>query len=790
MAVRTHLSRAVETGGRSGPHAPHVRGAIVKDETGKANLEAMTFIEPRQSAALAAALIVAMSSAAAAETEPLVPEPYAATDVSAENRPTFITPARMASSFIDSPNAVTSLEVSTLRKLGITDMVDALRLVPGMMVSETHGSDVSVGYHGANVNVPRRSEVLYNSNRLQRPGYAGAHWYRLPLDLQDLNYIEVVRGPSPEYGTNAMTSTVNLIQDTIATRGLYGSTRLGEGQTRDLFLNGGWQIGDTQLGLRYFHRENDGFDGAVDFVGDYDSEVATDSVMLNLEHRLGGHWLLDIAAAYADSSYQVPGFDHLTSDDPFVAVALSHFRVAPQADETSGFLSSELHGVIDTGEIAHDVVFGLNASTYTRDQVISLCGNNFAFDPRVAEVDALPSVHFDLRDQLAVVGAMQTGNLTLNHSLVQTPTPEEQATIDALGPYLQAQGLQLLEERCGITDQDLDEDRFELNAHVVSHLTGTLQNAFGVAYTRNDVTAQTYLGGSVDQDTVHLYDTLRYAPNARWVFNGTLSWETTSTVESDDAFSYRLAANYLLQEYLVLRAMHARSARLPDVYETERNWTYTVDFDGGEVDHLGRSQGNLIRTALSPEGLEPEVLEHSEIGLSYSRFHNLQADVTLFYEDYRHLISEPFNYVDFRLTNDGELQTQGVEFGLHHTLANGFEWGASYVYLDADTETPFEATLRPQQAGSLWGIVPLGAHSALSGVYYGADQVADASYDRLDLTLSHRIPLPKGHIDLQLNYRHYPDGINAYTEISSLTPNVALIDGQDRVFVTASLTFF
>ena len=297
--------------------------AIVKQGTGKANLDAMTFIEPRRTAALAAALIVAMSRAAAAETEPLVPEPYAATDVSAENRPTFITPARMASSFIDSPNAVTSLEVSTLRKLGITDMVDALRLVPGVMVSETHGSDVSVGYHGANVNVPRRSEVLYNSNRLQRPGYAGAHWYRLPLDLQDLNYIEVVRGPSPEYGTNAMTSTVNLIQDTIATRGLYGSTRLGEGQTRDLFLNGGWQIGDTQWGLRYFHRENDGFDGAVDFVGDYDNEVATDSVMLNLEHRLGGHWLLDIAAAYADSSYQVPGFDHLTSDDPFVAVARS-----------------------------------------------------------------------------------------------------------------------------------------------------------------------------------------------------------------------------------------------------------------------------------------------------------------------------------------------------------------------------------------------------------------------------------------------------------------------------------
>ena len=43
----------------------------------------------------------------------------------------------------------------------------------------------------------------------------------------------------------------------------------------------------------------------------------------------------------------------------------------------------------------------------------------------------------------------------------------------------------------------------------------------------------------------------------------------------------------------------------------------------------------------------------------------------LFYEDYSDLISEAFNYVDFQLTNNGELQTQGIEFGLHHTTEGG-----------------------------------------------------------------------------------------------------------------------
>lgn len=651
----------------------------------------------------------------------------------------FVSPARMASSFLDSPNAVTSLDVSTLRLLGITEIVDSLRLVPGMMVSESHGSDVSVGYHGANVNVPRRSEVVYNSNRLYRPGYAGAHWYRLPIDLQDLNFIEVIRGPSPEYGSNAMTSTVNLIQDTVATRGLYGSLRAGQAHTRDLFLKGGWLVGESQLGLRYFHRENSGFDGAVGFEGPYNNDLTTDSLMLNLEYRLSNSWLIDVAAAYSDSTYQSPGNDHIASDDPFVQVALNNFRVSPDTGETAGFLSTKAHGAFEALNVSHELILGLNFSNFSRDQSISLCGNNFTFDPRVAEVDGLPSVHFSVFDQTAVVTAMLTGELNLDHSIINTPTDEEQATIDALGPYLQSWGLALLEERCGVTDQDLDEDHYEINTHLISNLSDKLQNAFGLSFTYNDITADTYLNGTVDQHSVQAYDTVRYSPSPRWVLNGTLAFEGADNVDSSDAWSYRLAANYQIRSDLVLRLMQARSERLPDIYETNRNWSYFVVYDEGQVDHLGRSAALLTRRAISPDDLKPEVLSTSALGLSYSRFNNIQADVKVFVEDYDDLISEAFNYVDFKLTNDGELKNRGVEFGVHHQTDSGFQWGASYVYMDSDSDTPFELSLRPDQSGSLWGILPLGPQSYLSGVYYGSSNVANGSYDRFDATLSHRI---------------------------------------------------
>lgn len=737
----------------------------------------------------AGALCLGLASVTVVAQDPIDSDYLEESFVEPENM-VFISPARMSSSFLDSPNAVTSIDAPTLRLLGITDLVDAMRLVPGMMVSETHGSDVSIGYHGANVNVPRRSEVLYNSNKLHRPGYAGAHWYRLPIDLQDLNFIEVIRGPSPEYGTNAMTSTVNLIQDTVGTRGLHGSFRFGDADTQDVFLNGGWVFGDNQLGLRYFHRENSGFDGAVGFEGPYENDVSTDSIMLNWERRLNHNWLLDVSAAYADSDYQIPNNSHLSSDDPFVQRALGNFRPPPDTGETTGFVSTELHGGFASGSITHEVTLGLNYSNFKREQDLSICGVNFTFDPRVAEVDQLPSVHLDLGDEAAFGLAFLTGNLALEHSLREPPSPEEVSIINDLGPYLQTWGLEMLEERCGRTDQNLDEDRYEINSHLITYFSNKVQNSFGFSYSHNEITSDTYLGGTVGQDTFHVYDSLRYSPAPRWVLNGTLAFEYADNVDDSDAWSYRLAANYQLRSDLVFRVMHARSERLPDVYETSRDWNYFVVYDAGEVDHLGRSASHLTRRAISPDGLKPEVLETTEIGLTFSRFNEIQADVKVFVEDYSDLISEAFNYVDFRLTNNGELDTQGIEFGVHHETQSGFLWGASFVYLDVDSDTPFEQSLRPDKSGSLWGILPLGDSSHLSAVYYGTSDVGEGSYDRFDATLSHRITLKSGHIDLQLNYRRYPDGINAYTEFSSFQPNVATIDGQDRLFATVALSFY
>jgi iron complex outermembrane receptor protein len=702
----------------------------------------------------------------------------------------FITPARMASSYLDSPNSVTSLDTATLRKLGIVNFSDAMRLVPGMQVSQTHGSDESVGYHGANVNVPRRTEILYNSNHLYRPGYAAAHWARLPLDIRDLSSIEVTRGPTLEYGPNGMTSTVNFIQDSPATRGLDALVRVGEGGIRDVYLEAGTEFRGSQVGARYFHRESSGFDSAENFEGRYNNDLDSDSLMLNLEYYLNPTLLLDFAASFIDSTYTVPGFNNITNSDEATESASDTFFDNSATQEKVGFMSTKLHTVFKTDSASHDVAVGVNYNYISRDQKLSLCPPGLLVDPLTGAVWDLPSVEFSLEDRSAFFTALITGQLNLEASLVAPPSASDQLLINQLGKHIQNVGPAIFVDYCGSTNQDFNEERWEIETHVVSHLSQNIQNSFGISASFIDANSDTYFGRNVTQQAVNIYDNVRFSPTDKLIVNAAFSADTVDTNTSDITFSYRVAANYLAHDNLIVRLMNARVQRTPDLHETQRNWTYKYTYLPGVTDHLGRSSGTSAQRSLSNENLNQETLQSTELGITYRQGEKLLIDSKVFYEDYSDLISEPFLAANFNLTNNGTLRNSGAEFSVRHTPSRDFYWGASYAYLDSKSNNPFEQTLRARHTGSVWAVASLSEDWDVSAAFYGASKVANGSYDRYDLTLSHISRFSSGSIALQLNYRRYPNGINAFTEISFTEPNVALIEGRDRFLVSVQFTPF
>ena len=142
-----------------------------------------------------------------------------------------------------SPLSSTVITRDEMRTWGVTTIEEALRLIPGMIVTEKTNGVYDIQVRGLN-NIPDNNMLLYteNSNTLlmvdSRPvqNYAmGALTFEmLPIDIEDVERIEVVRGASGAlYGANAVTGVINIITtkpDASATV-VSGDVQMGTGNT-------------------------------------------------------------------------------------------------------------------------------------------------------------------------------------------------------------------------------------------------------------------------------------------------------------------------------------------------------------------------------------------------------------------------------------------------------------------------------------------------------------------------------------------------------------------------------
>ncbi|MDP2367894.1 TonB-dependent receptor plug domain-containing protein [Rhodoferax sp.] len=90
--------------------------------------------------------------------------------------PTVITPTRLRQSLQDVPASVSIVTREQLRQYGVTAVPDALRMVPGMLVTQVSASIFKVNYHGTNVQNPRRINVLIDGVSVYEPGLSVINW--------------------------------------------------------------------------------------------------------------------------------------------------------------------------------------------------------------------------------------------------------------------------------------------------------------------------------------------------------------------------------------------------------------------------------------------------------------------------------------------------------------------------------------------------------------------------------------------------------------------------------------
>src|SRR5215469_170983 len=129
---------------------------------------------------------------------------------------------------LQTPAAIYVLPGDDIRRAGVTTIPEALRLVPGVEMARIDSDSWSVGIRGFGGAFSRSVLVLIDGRSVYTPLFEGVNWDVQDVMLQDVDRIEVIRGPGGTiWGSNAVNGVINIItknaKDTHGTLAAVGS---------------------------------------------------------------------------------------------------------------------------------------------------------------------------------------------------------------------------------------------------------------------------------------------------------------------------------------------------------------------------------------------------------------------------------------------------------------------------------------------------------------------------------------------------------------------------------------
>ena len=127
-----------------------------------------------------------------------------------------ITAAKVEQPILESPSTITVLTKEDIRRYGITSFSDIMRNVPGVDVMSVSPTDRNISMRGFNQLVAGRILSLVDNRPIYLDFYGMTQWELLPVSMDEIERIEIVRGPgSALYGANAFDGVVNIITDSL-----------------------------------------------------------------------------------------------------------------------------------------------------------------------------------------------------------------------------------------------------------------------------------------------------------------------------------------------------------------------------------------------------------------------------------------------------------------------------------------------------------------------------------------------------------------------------------------------
>ncbi|TDQ46534.1 TonB-dependent receptor plug domain-containing protein [Permianibacter aggregans] len=585
-------------------------------------------------------------------------EPLAVDDALFSDMPVVLTATRLKQPADEVPASVTVLDRELIRLSGARTLPELLRLVPGMHIGYENGTNPVLSYHGLVEDISRRMQVLIDGRAIFEPALARIEWHNIPLALDDIQRIEIVRGPNTAlYGANAFFGVINII--TVHPVDVIGntiSTTVGENGIRHALLRHADTVADGSFRLSLGHRGDDGFDLDRDGNKRYDSYQRS-FFNADWQRTISERERVSLQMGYSRGTDQIS--------------LLDDFEPAPyhEANTEYGFLQGNWF-------IDHDARHQSKLQAYINY-------HNSREDwrtciPQIFLSDELGLLYRTDRDYTnALIDAIGEG--------LPPPVPpsiEVAALLPAVFARFANNGLV---PSCGTANQHLRESRFDIEWQETFVFSDAMRIVGGISARRDQVRSETYFGGELHNS---LY---RAFANLEWRLSENLISNLGGMYEYDDLvggeFSPRLALNWQLAAQHTLRFIVARAVRTPDLFEDQSHYRYRIADLDTPVNGSDPFAFFYI-SAMAPGNLGVEEIWSREIGWN-GRFLNQQLtiDVKLFDDELRDLMIGGTNLYNFDISNDGELRQRGAEFQLQWRLSKRWLLFAGYSLLDFDKAT-------------------------------------------------------------------------------------------------------
>jgi iron complex outermembrane recepter protein len=138
--------------------------------------------------------------------------------------------------------AVFVISHEDIRRSGAQNLPDVLRMAPGVDVSQIDANAWAITIRGFNSRFSNKVLVLVDGRSVYNTAFSGVYWDQLDMPLEDIERIEVIRGPGATvWGANAVNGVINIItRSSKATEGGLASASVSSRlDSQDLLQYGG-----------------------------------------------------------------------------------------------------------------------------------------------------------------------------------------------------------------------------------------------------------------------------------------------------------------------------------------------------------------------------------------------------------------------------------------------------------------------------------------------------------------------------------------------------------------------